>query len=91
MVKFLNTTPLPSGIFWRWGMNIFLLIPSLSMKFFNDRGLFFYKYLQTKHKKLIFSATIHLTRKKFILPGRYLKADHFEEKIRHGWWTIQNC
>ena len=48
--------------------------------------------LQTKHKKWIFSATIHLTRKRFIFPGRYLKADHFEEKkIGHGWWAIQKC
>ena len=65
------------------------------MKFFNDWGgggwwSLFYKYLQTKHKKWIFSATIHLTRKKFIFPGRYLKADHFE-KIGHGWWAIQKC
>ena len=51
------------------------------MKFFIDGGgLFFYKYLQNKHRKWIFSATIHLTRKKFLFPGRYLKADHFEEK-----------
>ena len=48
-------------------------------------------YLQTKHKKWIFSATIHLTRKRFIFPGRYLKADHFEKKIGHGWWAIQKC
>ena len=40
-------------------------------------------YLQTKHKKWIFSATVHLTRKRFIFPGRYLKADHFEKKIGH--------
>ena len=45
------------------------------MTFFNDGGVFFfYKYLQTKHKKWIFSATVHLTRKKFIFPGGYLKA-----------------
>ena len=37
-------------------------------------------YLQTKHKKWIFSATTHLTRKRFIFPGRYLKANHFEKK-----------
>ena len=48
-------------------------------------------YLQTKHKKWIFSATTHLTRKRFIFPGRYLKADHFERKIGHGWWAIQKC
>ena len=39
-------------------------------------------YLQTKHKKRIFSATVHLTRRRFIFPGRYLKADHFEKN-----WT----
>ena len=48
-------------------------------------------YLQTKHKKWIFSATIHLTRKRFIFPSRYLKADHFGKKIGHGWWAIQKC
>ena len=47
--------------------------------------------LQTKHKKWIYSATVHLTRKRFIFPGRYLKADHFENKIGHGWWAIQKC
>ena len=36
----------------------------------------------TKHKKWILYATIHLTRKKFVFPGRYLKADHFGKK-----WT----
>ena len=44
-------------------------------------GLSFYKYLQTKHKKWILSTTIHLTRKKFVFPGRYLKADHFGKKL----------
>ena len=82
MVKFSNTTPLPSRIFVG-GMNFF--DPPLSMKFFIDGGIFFFKYLQTKHKKWIFSATVHLTRKKFIFPGRYLKANHFEKKIGHGW------
>ena len=41
-------------------------------------GLLFLQVLLTKHKKWIFSATVHLIRKKFIFPGRYLKADHFE-------------
>ena len=35
----------------------------------------------TKHKKWILSATIHLTRKEFVFPGRYLKADHFGKKL----------
>ena len=49
-------------------------------------GSLFYKYLQTKHKKWIFSATVHLTRKKFIFPGRYLKAGYFEKK---NWtWVV---
>ena len=40
MVKFLNTTPLPSRIFWG-GMNNFF-DPPVSMKFFNDGwGVFF--------------------------------------------------
>ena len=47
------------------------------MKYFNDGDLSFYKYLQTKHKKWILSTTVHLTSKKFIYSGRYLKADHF--------------
>ena len=51
------------------------------MKLLIDGGaFFFYKYLQTKHKKWIFSATVHLTRKKFIFPGRFLKGAHFEKK-----------
>ena len=41
----------------------------------------FLQVLQVEHEKWIFSATIHLTRKKFIFPGRYLKADHFEIKL----------
>ena len=64
-------------------MNIFF-DPPLSMKYFNDGGgLSFYKYLQTKHKKWILSTTIHLTRKKFIYSGRYLKADILEKN-----WTV---
>ena len=48
MVKFLNTTPLPSRIF---GGGVLIFLTPLSMKFFNDEGgLSFYKYLQTKHK-----------------------------------------
>ena len=43
-------------------------------------GSSFYNYSQTKHKKWTFSATIHLIRKMFIFPGRYLKVDHFEKK-----------
>ena len=54
-------------------------------------GVFFYKYLQTKHKKWVFSATIHLTRKKFIFPGRYLKADHFEKKLDMGGGPFKNA
>ena len=52
---------------------------------------FFYKYLQTKHKKWIFSATIHLTRKNFIFPGRYLKGDHFEKKLDMGGGPFKNA
>ena len=37
-----------------------------------------------KNKKLNISTTIHLTRKKSIYSGRYLKGTHFEKKI--GWW-----
>ena len=48
-------------------------------------------YLQTKHKKWIFSATIHLTRKRFIFPGRYLKADHFEKKLDMGGGRFKNA
>ena len=72
-------------------MNIFFT-PPLSMNFFIDgRGLFFYKYLQTKHKKWIFSATLHLTRKKFIFPDRYLKADHFGNKLDMGGGPFKNA
>ena len=48
-------------------------------------------YLQTKHKKWIFSATIHLTRKRFIFPGRYLKADHFGKKLDMGGGPFKNA
>ena len=48
-------------------------------------------YLQTKHKKWIFSATVHLTRKRFIFPGRYLKADHFEKKLDMGGGPFKNA
>ena len=54
-------------------------------------GSLFYKYLQTKHKKWIFSKTVHLTRKKFIFPGRYLKAAHFEKKLDMGGGPFQNA
>ena len=48
MVKFSNTTPLPSRIFWGWYE--YLFDPPLSMKFFNDGGVvFFDKDFQTKH------------------------------------------
>ena len=61
------------------GGMINFLTPPLFTKSFNDGGgLFFLQALLTKHKKWIFSATVHLIRKKFIFPGRYLKADHFE-------------
>ena len=46
-------------------------------------------YLQTKHKKLIFSATIHLTRKRFIFPGRYL--NHFGKKLDMGGGSFKNA
>ena len=48
------------------------------MKFLNDGGVFFLEVYINQTKKWIFSATVHLIRKKFIFPGRYLKADHFE-------------
>ena len=55
------------------------------MNFFNNGwGYFFYKYLLTKHKKSNISATIQLTRKKFIYSGRYLKGGHFEKKLDRG-------
>ena len=48
-------------------------------------------YLQTKHKKWIFSATVHLTRKRFIFPGRYLKADHLKKKLDMGGGSFKNA
>ena len=54
-------------------------------------GLSFYKYLQTKHKKWILPTTIHLTRKKFIFFGRYLKADHFGKKMDKGGGPFKNA
>ena len=62
------------------------------MNFFNDGGgSLFYKYLQTKHKKWIFSATVRLRRKRFIFLGRYLKADHFENKLNMGGGLFKNA
>ena len=56
------------------------------MKFFNNGGgaYSFYKYLLTKHKKSNISATIHLTRKRLIYSGRYLKGGHFEKELDGG-------
>ena len=51
-------------------------------------GIVFYKYLLMKHKKSNISATIHLTRKKFIYSGRYLKGGHFEKIIGQGGGTF---
>ena len=48
-------------------------------------------YLQAKHKKWIFSATVHLTRKRFIFPGRYLKANHFGKKLDMGGGPFKNA
>ena len=73
-------------------MNNYFWAPPISMKFFNNgQGVFsFYKYLLTKHKKPNISTTVHLTRKKFIYSGRYLKGGHFEKKWT-GRWAIQNA
>ena len=55
------------------------------MKFFNNRwGYFFYKYLFMKHKKSNISATVHLTRKKFVYSGRYLKGGYLKKKLNRG-------
>ena len=54
-------------------------------------GYFFYKYLLTKHKKSNISATIHLTRKKFIYSGRYLEGGHFEKKNGQGGGPFKNA
>ena len=59
------------------------------MKFFNN-GYIFYKYLLMKHKKPNISATAHLTRKKFIHSGRYLKGGHFEKKTGQGGGPFKN-
>ena len=52
---------------------------------------FFYKYLQTKHKKWIFSATVHLIRKKFIFPGRYLNLIILGKKLDMGGGPFKNA
>ena len=54
-------------------------------------GVFFYKYLLMKHKKPNISATIHLTRKKFIHSDRYLKGGHFEKKIGQEGGPFKNA
>ena len=55
------------------------------------KGYFFYKYLLTKYKKPNISATAHLTRKKFIYSGRYLKGGHFEKEIGKGGGPFKNA
>ena len=47
------------------------------------RNIIFIPHCLTE-KEWIFSVTVHLTRKMFVFPGRYLKADHFEKKIDMG-------
>ena len=90
MVKFSSTTPLPSTIIG--GGYEFFLTPPLSMKFFNDwGGLFFYKYLEPKNKKWIFSATVHLTRRNFIFTGRYLKVTSLKKKLVTGDGPFENA
>ena len=54
-------------------------------------GYFFYKYLLTKHKKSNISATIHLTRKKFIYSGRYFIGGHFDKKIGQEGGPFKNA
>ena len=44
-----------------------------------------------KHKNSNISTTVHLTRKKFIYSGRYLKGGHFEKKIGHGGGPFKNA
>ena len=62
------------------------------MNFFNNGwGVFFYKYSLTKHKKSNISTTVHLTRKKFIYSGRYLKGAHFEKKLDKGGGPFKNA
>ena len=52
MVKFSNTTPLPSRIFFLEGYEYFLT-PLFPLNFLM-MGVFFYKYLQTKQKSGFF-------------------------------------
>ena len=54
-------------------------------------GYFFYKYLLMKHKMQNISATVHLTRKKFIYSGRYLKGGHFGKKLDNGGGPLKNA
>ena len=66
---FLNTTVLPSRT-WGEGLLKIIYISPLSVKYLNVGRSFFYKYLEIKHKKPIFPATVHLKKKKLIFPGR---------------------
>ena len=72
--KFLDPQNTHTLTIFRGGINKFLDPPK-------------FIYLQTKHKKWIFSATVHLTRKRFVFPGRYLKADHFGK----NWTWLVGC
>ena len=60
-------------------------------EFLNDGGVFFLEVYINQTKKWIFSATVHLIRKKFIFPGRYLKADHFEMLRGRGGLKNYEC
>ena len=63
MVKFLNTTPLPSRIFVGEGMNIFF-DPPLSMKFFNDEGSLLFTSIYKPNIKSGFSLQPFISQEK---------------------------
>ena len=54
------------------------------MKFFNHGVVVVTSIYKLKHKKWIFPATIYLTRKRLIFPGRLLKTDHLKKLKRGG-------
>ena len=89
MVKVSNITPLPSRIFGG-GMNNFL-DPPLSMNFFNDGGVFFFTSICKPNKKVDFICNCSSDKKKFIFPGRYLNAAHFEKKLDMGGGPFKNA
>ena len=72
-------------IFLMGGIEIHFWPPPLDPKN-NDGGSvnIFHRPPPLPHQKIMFSTTVHPTRKNLIFPGCLLKADHCEKKLKRG-------